>query len=431
MILGQLAVWFATLGVAVTVAAIAVAWHWRMLYRRISNLDAARKQSEHTAETAHQLAERAAQDRSELQVQTRVAEAQRRRLEGILNAFNDAVLVTDTFNEITLANDAAVRLLEITDEAVRTRTIDEVVDDQQLIKFIKDTREGGRSLRKHIEHHMHVNGRDGIYDVALSVLSETPDTSAAGVVTILRDVTRQKEIETTKSEFVSNVSHELRTPLASIQAYLEMLIDGEAGDAASRSDFYQIMQSEADRLSRLIENMLNLSRIEAGLSTIHREPIVLPKLIQDAIDVLRPQAADKQIELIALPSPITCRLVADSDMILQVLMNLIGNAIKYTPAGGRVTVTNREDVASGIASVSVEDSGMGIPEADMPRLFDKFFRVKANAGAARGTGLGLSLVRRVVEDVHHGRIDVKSEVGRGSTFTFTLPIAEKSIGGVE
>jgi len=388
-------------------------------------------QSQQKVEAAQQRADQAHQQQGELQVQARVAEAQKRKLETILNVFNEAVLVTDAFNEVTHANDAASRLLSLTDQAIHARPIDEVMDDAQLVKIIKDAREGGKTLRKHIEHRMEVNGHHGVYDVALSVFGDTSNPSSDGVVTIFRDVTKQKEIETMKSDFVSQASHELCTPLASIRAYMEMLIDGEATDEDSRNEFYQIIQSEVDRLSRLIDSMLNLNRLEAGLATVHREPIVLPQLIHEAITILRPQALDKKIELIEHPSPVICSVMADRDMILQVIVNLIGNALKYTPEGGRIIVSSEpycDDHAcdTGRVSVSVKDSGIGIPEADIPRLFDPFFRGDTGRRFSWGTGLGLSMVRRVVEDVHHGCIDVKSTVDEGSVFTFTLPIAEKT-----
>lgn len=396
----------------------------------------AEAQRRHDAEAAtiadlQRRAEAAERQRGEMLVQARVAEIQRRRLEDILNALSDAVLVTDPFNELSLANEAAERLLQLTDRA-RMRPIEDVLGDAGLVKLIKDAREGGAALRRKVERRLVRDGRTGVYDVSLSTIAD--DRAAAnpdhGVITILRDVTRQKEVDRMKDELVSNVSHELRTPLASIQAYLEMLVDGEAADDATRREFYAIMQSEAGRLSRLIENMLNLSRIEAGLMKAHKEPIALPRMIRKAFDVLRPQAESKRIALAMSEMPAMGRVLGDHDMIFQVVVNLVGNAVKYTPDGGRVHVNFEHDTAGRCVRVSVTDTGAGIPEADIPRLFEKFYRSEAHARAARGTGLGLSLARRVVEDLHGGKISVKSTVGAGSVFTFTLPIADPTVGGV-
>lgn len=426
--------WWFGLIAGFPVAVIVAAASWELLRRERRLACDLKQQIDADAEEMRQMRARvtsAEQAQSELRVQARVAEIQRRRFEDILNAFNDAVLVTDTFNELSLANESAQRLLHLTSQA-RMKPIDEVLGDADLVKLIKDTREGGRALRRHIERQLVCDGRAGTYDVSVSAIADDRATANPdhGVITILRDVTRQKEVDKMKSELVSNVSHELRTPLASIQAYLEMLVDGEAHTDADRFEFYQIMQSEAGRLSRLIENMLNLSRIEAGLMKIHKEPISLPRIIREAFDVLRPQAAVKRIELNTTETPAMGRVMADRDMIFQVVVNLVGNAIKYTPESGRVGVYFEHDTAAGCVRVSVTDTGAGIPEADIPKLFEKFYRVEANARVARGTGLGLSLVRRVVEDLHTGKITVKSVVGKGSTFTFTLPIADPSIGGV-
>lgn len=380
--------------------------------------------------------------RRSLEVQIRLLEAERRHLEAIFNALSDSVIVTDAFNEIALANDAAARVLRFDLQPAMRKPVDEVISDPALVRMIKDAREAGtESLRRHVEHRRPSAAGQSVYDVTLASVGQksstnngqgtTPGSPAsqqrdecAGVVTIMRDVTKEKEIAEMKSDFVSSVSHELRTPLSSIKAYIEMLIDGEAQDEQTQAEFYNIIQSETNRLSRLIDNILNISRIESGMVKIQREFIALPSLVREAVDILQPQARAKRIELNEEPCPLYFQVFADRDMILQALLNLIGNAIKYTPEGGQVDVSCAVDEHAKLASASVRDSGVGISEDDLPHLFEKFYRVQNHKKMAKGTGLGLNLVKHVVETVHGGTVHVKSEPGSGSVFTFDLPIAE-------
>jgi two-component system phosphate regulon sensor histidine kinase PhoR len=243
------------------------------------------------------------------------------------------------------------------------------------------------------------------------------------VVAVLHDITHEKEISQMKNDFVSHVSHELKTPLASITAYSEMLVDGEADDEKTRKEFYSIIQSQAKRLNRLIEDMLNISRIESGLIKVDKKTVSLAMLIEEQVGMIKSFAQEKNIHVIA-PNPIVFdQVYADSDMISQVIVNLLSNAVKYTPSGGTVTIDVAVDEIRRMAKVSVTDTGVGIPEDEIGHLFEKFFRVKANNKCAKGTGLGLNLVKQIVEKVHNGRVFVTSKVGQGSTFGFELPLA--------
>jgi two-component system phosphate regulon sensor histidine kinase PhoR len=372
--------------------------------------------------------------RRELEVQVRIAEAERRHAEAVLNAISDAVIVTDAFNEIALANESAARVLGFELEQALRRPVDKVIPDPTLVKLVKDTRAGagsGRGLRRNLEHKLLCGDRGNTYNVSLSCVTtrngpQAPP-EAAGVVAILRDVTKEKQIAEMKSDFVSNVSHELRTPLSSIKAYVEMLVDGEANDEQTRTEFYNIIQGETNRLQRLIDNILNISRIESGVVKVQREHIALPALIKEAIDVMQPQARAKNITLVEVPTPLFFQVFADKDMIYQATLNLIGNAIKYTPDGGRVTVEMTVDEHDRTVVVSVIDNGLGIPEQDLPHLFTKFYRVADHKKVAKGTGLGLNLVKHIIETVHAGKVRVSSSVGKGSTFSFSLPLADSTV----
>jgi two-component system phosphate regulon sensor histidine kinase PhoR len=228
-----------------------------------------------------------------------------------------------------------------------------------------------------------------------------------------------------KNDFVSHVSHELKTPLASITAYTEMLADGEAGDEKTRKEFYSVIQNQAQRLNRLIENILNSSRIESGLIKINKEPASLAMLIEEQMQMIKGYAEEKEIEVTGQKPIVYDQVYVDKDMIQEVIVNLLSNAVKYTPSGGTVKVETEVDENAALVRVSVTDTGIGIPEDEIEHVFDKFYRVGANQKQAKGTGLGLNLVKQIVEQVHDGRVFVMSKVGVGSTFGFELPLATR------
>jgi len=250
---------------------------------------------------------------------------------------------------------------------------------------------------------------------------------------VLHDITREKEISRMKNDFVSHVSHELKTPLASITAYSEMLVDGEADDEETRKEFYSVIQSQAKRLNRLIEDILNTSRIESGLIKVEKGPVSLTILIEEQLQMIKSAAIEKGIEILRSAQndrggPIVFgQVYADRDMISQVIVNLLSNAVKYTPSGGSIKIETEVDEIKGQAKVSVTDTGVGIPENEIKHVFDKFYRVGVNKAQAKGTGLGLNLVKQIIEKVHNGRVFVTSEPGVGSTFGFELPLATELV----
>jgi two-component system phosphate regulon sensor histidine kinase PhoR len=282
-----------------------------------------------------------------------------------------------------------------------------------------DTR-GGRRI---VEHKVKTGLGDRTFKITLSCVTDQREMPA-GVVAVLHDMTREKEVAEMKNDFVSNVSHELRTPLASIKAYVEMLIDGEATDEKTKTEFYEVIQGEANRLSRLIDNILNISRIESGLVKINKQPQSLTVIMTEAIEVIAPQAALKKIVVDEQLTAVFYQTDGDRDMLYQAILNLLSNAVKYTPEGGTITVETAVDESKKKAIVRISDTGVGIPAKDLPFVFDKFYRAEVNNRMAKGTGLGLSLVRHIIETVHQGRIFVESHVGKGSCFGFELDLCE-------
>ena len=361
----------------------------------------------------------------ELEIQLKVATAERQHAEAIIYSISDAVLVTDPFDDLVLANESAARTFDFDLAKAGRAPVDQVLNDEKVIGLIREMRQSNSaSGRRIVEHTVKTLQGDRTFKITLSCVADKRTANPAGVVAVLHDMTKEKEVAEMKNDFVSNVSHELRTPLASIKAYIEMLIDGEADDEKTKREFYEVIQNESNRLSRLIDNILNISRIESGLVKINKQPQSLTVILKEAIEVIAPQAKGKQITLVEQLTPVFYQTVADRDMLYQAVLNLLSNAVKYTPEGGTITVQTEVNEAKKRVSARISDTGVGIPPKDLPFVFDKFFRVEANNRMAKGTGLGLSLVKHIVETVHHGRIFVESTQGKGSTFGFELDLAE-------
>jgi signal transduction histidine kinase len=363
----------------------------------------------------------------ELEIRLQVATAERQHAEAALFSLSDEGALTEQAAANALGFDVG--------RAQQARAhVDALLQDPKLARVIRDMRHaagGGAAGRRVVEHRIETSDGTRTYRVTLAPLTDVkppgPENSAAasgpqqaGVIAVVRDVTREKEVAEMKNDFVSLVSHELRTPLASIKAYVEMLIDGEAVDEKTTREFYEVIQNEANRLGRLIDNILNVSRIESGLMKPDRRAVSLGDVIKEAVNAITAQAEQKGVRLVQDLSAQPDRTSADRDMIHQAVVNLLNNAIKYTPEGGTITVQTAVDPAAGKLTARVSDTGVGIAAKDLPFVFDKFFRGDAVNRVACGTGLGLSLVKHIVEALHGGRVFVQSELGKGSCFGFEL-----------
>jgi two-component system, OmpR family, phosphate regulon sensor histidine kinase PhoR len=285
----------------------------------------------------------------ELEIQLKVATAERQHAEAIIYSISDAVLVTDPFDELVLANESAARTFDFNLEQSSRLPMESVLRDPKMIELIRDMRQSkSRSGRRIVEHQVRTPVGERVFKVTLSCVADPVARDDrplldrgehnAGVVAVLHDMTREREVAEMKNDFVSSVSHELRTPLASIKAYVEMLIDGEADNDRIRREFYDVIQNEANRLSRLIDNILNISRIESGLVKVNKQPQSLAVILKEAIEVISPQARNKQIEVIDRLTPVFYQTIADKDMLYQAVLNLLSNAVKYTAEKGTVTV---------------------------------------------------------------------------------------------
>ncbi|UCG59915.1 MAG: PAS domain-containing protein [Phycisphaerales bacterium] len=378
----------------------------------------------------------------QLQIQTRLSNKQRRNTEAIIYSLPDAVIVFDEFDRLLIANEAAGKLFNFDHEGSQHQSIDEIfgaentgTGKRKFADFLRQSRKAKtQATRREIELSSEFASQqeDGTparaavnprtYDCIVSCVHDDSQ-HVCGIAAALHDVTREKEISQMKNDFVSHVSHELKTPLASITAYAEMLCDGEAADEETRRKFYSVIQTQAERLNRLIEDILNISRIESGLIKVDKTPLSLMILIEEQLQMIRSYAEQKNVEISGQKPIVYDQVYADKDMLSQVIINLLSNAVKYTRAGGSVKITTEVDEDARLARVSITDTGVGIPADQIEHVFDKFYRVGANKKLAQGTGLGLNLVKQIVERIHNGRVFVTSQVDVGSTFGFELPLA--------
>ncbi len=355
----------------------------------------------------------------ELETTTNVFMAEKQQTEAVLKSLSVPVLVTDRFDDLIMANDVAGGLFGFDIESSRGKPISESLQFTELVKLIGETSERKVKVPKRVVE-LSYTGDDGVpieVRVSLSSIID-PAGEILGVVTVVQDVTRDREVDRMKSEFVANVSHELKTPLTSIQAYVEMLVDGDAADEETRHSFYSIIETESSRMRSMIENLLNLSRLEAGVIQLNMEKVSLHKVIESVLEVMEPHAEKKEIKLEKDISPYLVPVMGDAGYLKRVFINLVSNAVKYTPEKGNVKVVARRDGET--ARVDIVDTGYGISEEDREKVFEKFYRVKGSSDKAKGTGLGLAMVKKIVE-MHHGSIDVESEEEKGSKFQVALP----------
>ncbi len=364
-----------------------------------------------------------------LDLQMRAVEAAKRHVETVIHSIRDPVLAVDSQGRLSLANNAAEEMFGFRFAATWGKPIEQMLSDASLAALLADGGAVGESgHQRQIEHSIGLPGACRTFKITLSPVTGVAGQSE-GLVAVFHDVTREREIAQLKTDFVSAVSHELRTPLSGIRAYVEMLVDDEAHSESQRREFYRIIENETDRLQRLVSNILNISRIEAGALPIRRELLGINGVIRDVVNALALHAREKHLSLdFEAGEGLPC-LWADRDLMHQAVMNVVSNAIKYTPRGGHVRVVSGLDAEASRLTITVTDDGIGIRPEDLPRVFDKFYRAEESAGVAKGTGLGLNFVRHIVETVHQGEIRVASEHGRGTTMSLRFPIGSST--GVE
>ncbi len=337
----------------------------------------------------------------------------REEYETLMDCCDAGILILNGSDVIERANLAARPLFGNSLSRGIGKTLRQATHSDELAELAQDAR-SARSLRR---REIRLPGAGGvILRVAIApVAGDEPET--ARLVLVADDVTELRRLETIRRDFVANVSHELRTPLASIRAMTETLQDGALQDPSVAYHFLATINNEAQRLTRISEDLLILSQAES------RQPekalFLLAGMIEEVATRFQPQAEKAGIELKAV-LPANLEVFANHDQVEQVLVNLVDNALKYTPSGGKACVT--AEATDKYVAIHISDTGIGIMTQDVPRIFERFYRVdKARSRQSGGTGLGLSIVKHIIE-AHGGQVMVKSEYGSGSTFTFTLPI---------
>lgn len=333
------------------------------------------------------------------------------RLETFLSSMTEGVVVLDGEGRIGLANQAFVALFGVTDNPVGKPLAQVCAGDEQSPLTGPETVVGMELRLPGVEARwVRVN--------ATTVPTEAGQPSAR--LLVFHDLTRLKQLERTREEFVANVSHELRTPLSLIKAGAETLLDGARHDPAVAERFLHIIERNADRLRLLIDDLLTISELESGRVRLNLQSLDLRAIVDKAIEDMRSRAMIRAITLDPAVPELEVR--ADGARLEQVLFNLLDNAIKYGRPDGHVTVRARR-TEGGLVEVSVEDDGPGLPPDALERIFDRFYRVdKARSREQGGTGLGLSIVKHIVQ-CHGGRVWARSELGKGARFFFTLPAA--------
>ena len=355
------------------------------------------------------------QEIPELEARINAMSEERARLRAILSNMTEGVMVMDSQGAILMVNAALERMFHLKDLKVVGRSYLEVLRHYPLIELIRNVLETRTS---HSQEVIIPSDHDCIFNVQASVVPDGHDQGICAVL-VFHDITEIKSLERVRKDFVANVSHELRTPMTSIKGYIEALLDGAKDDPKQCLEFLQILQKHADRLHTLISDLLVLSQIESGQYQWRRVKISLKEMIDKAASMVRPVAARKRQGLsFAVPEDLG-PLIGDPDKLTQVLINLLDNAIKYTLEGGQITVNASQTQDE--LKIIVSDTGIGIPRKDLPRIFERFYRVdEARSRELGGTGLGLSIVKHIIE-AHGGSVSVESKLGKGSRFVLTLP----------
>ncbi|RMF77835.1 MAG: HDOD domain-containing protein [Nitrospirae bacterium] len=351
----------------------------------------------------------------EIQAVTRAVEEGRNKLSSILRSMGEGVVVCRPSREITLVNAAAEAILGQEGPDLLGSDLADCGNPvlESVAELLPELR---RRRGATLEETTRVDGRT--IRLNLAPLHD-PDGRYRGTVIVLQDTTRLVAAEKARAAFVSHVSHELRTPLVSINGFASTILRDPEMDEETRNEFLQIIVSEGTRLTRLIDNLLELSRAEQGALALERVPVALDRLVPTAAEGLLKVAEERQVTIESAVAEGLPEVSLDEDRIRQVLVNLLSNAIKFSPPGGRVRVA--AELAGSEVRVSVSDQGPGIPEHLRERVFDRFFQVRTADRATQGTGLGLAIVREIVE-AHGGRVWVEEADGGGARLCFTLPV---------
>ncbi len=327
----------------------------------------------------------------------------------ILTSMAEGVLVINQDSRVILANKAAENLFLVKEGVLIGQSFSRITDNEKIYHMICEVLKTG----KEVFTETIIRPNTQIFRVHVTAIKGN-EGDIEGAVAVFHDVTDARNFDQMRSEFVGNVSHELRTPLTSIKGFVETLLDGAMENSAQCRRFLSIIDTETDRLSRMIEDLLTLSSIESKERIMRPKPVCMLSSMRSVLNILGPQISEKSLRVELIYRRDLSYIHADEDLLNQVFINLLDNAIKYTPEKGTIIIRCRKQDSRLITTFT--DTGVGIPHESLPRVFERFYRVdKARSRNQGGTGLGLSIVKHIVES-HGGEVFVESEVGQGSTF---------------
>ena len=332
-------------------------------------------------------------------------------MQTVLANMADGVMMADAEGKIVLANQATERLFNFREKDVITKPLIEAVRDHEADEILKLCLRTSQTQTVQFES---VISKRFLRAIAIPIV----EGKLTGALLLFQDLTELRSLQTMRRELVGNISHELRTPIAGIKAMVETLKDSAIDDKEAAMDFLTRIDSEVDRLTQMVSELTELSRIETGRAELRMAPADLNLLIEEVVAQLNPLAERQQVTIatdLATNLPI---VRADKDRIRQTIINLVHNAIKFNHPGGRVTVSTRADRES--VTVNVSDTGIGISKEDLPHVFERFYKAD-KARSKGGSGLGLAIAKHTVQ-AHGGNIWAQSEEGKGSTFSFSLPL---------
>lgn len=355
-----------------------------------------------------------------LQSSFAVLEAERDRLDAVLRHMADGILIVNADGTVTSANPAAAHILGLDPQAISGQRLAVVVREHEVVDLFQRCLSDVATRRDHAVNVERASPRRHLRVLA----TRTGEGRSAQVLLVLQDLTEVRRLETVRRDFFANVSHELRTPIAAIKAMVETLEAGAIDDPPAARDFLGRIDREIEGLTQLVQELLELSRIESGQAELNLKPMPALHLVVKAVERLHSLAERSGIDLrMDVPEDLPA-VIADPERMAQVLNNVVHNAIKFTPAGGSIVISARAD--QGAVVFSVTDTGMGIAEDDLPRLFERFYKAD-KARASGGTGLGLAIAKHLVR-AHGGRIWAESPgPGLGATFFFSLPLAASDV----
>jgi len=365
-------------------------------------------------------------DNMELASKLGVTSFEKKQIATILDSINLGIIIADIHNNVSHMNEYMMKLLNRDQSESIGCPLEEILENDELRVFISLQENGmGYKIGNYIETTFPKSAPGDTFNFSVSELKDIKN-GLVGKMIIIRKITNEKMAEEARKDFIAHLSHEFKTPLTSIKSYSEMLMDGEVDEGETQKEFYNIINIEADRLASLVQNLLSISRMEMGNLSISKALVKTDLLLKDSLAAIETAANNKNIFLEKNVSENTPSLVGDKELLKVAIINILNNAVKYTPENGKVVFSLFNQ--NGSIIIDVSDTGYGISQEDLPRIFDKAYRSEdPRVREASGSGLGLSITQEIIQ-LHGGEIEVDSESGKGTHFVITLPQEEYYIG---